>query len=821
METLWTDVRFGLRQLGRERAFSAVVLLTLAICIAANVAIFSVVSTVVLRPLPYANAHRLVTIYNSYPGAGAERASNAGIDFFLRREKVPALDEVAVYQGSGHTVGEAGSTERLETLRVSASFFRLLGVAPALGRTFTEDENEAGQAQKVVLTHGFWQDRFGGAADAVGQELRVDGRPYTVIGVLPASFRFVVQPGVRFFVPIAFTEEERTMDSWHNNNFQMVGRLAPGATIEQATAQIAALNESLVEQSSIPNVRQLVKDVGFHTVVVDAQADLIRDIRDLLYLLWAGAAFVLLIGCVNVANLMLARAHARTAELATRLALGARRRRLARQILTEAAVVAVVAAALGLALGQLALQALSGLGLEDLPRGAEIALDARALLFTLALAVGAALVFGMIPALHVARGDLQSVFREEGRGGTASRRTMVLRSALVTAQVALAFVLLMGAGLMVRSFRAAAGVDPGFEPEGVLTAAVALPQARYPDDEARRRFTDALLGQIRALPGVVAAGVATDIPFSGDYSSSVLFPEGWQPRPGESVISPFQTTVSAGYFPALGIELVEGRVFTDTDGPGDPGVVVIDEQLARRFWPDRSALGQRVIHGHAPGDPGIGEDSYATVIGVVKTVKQMQLTALDQVGAYYFSARQDPFARPTLVIRTRTEPTVVATGVRGVITRLDPEMPLYDVRPMTDRVARSLASRRAGMVLLGVFGGVALFLAVVGIYGVLAYAVAQRTREVGIRMAMGSSADAIFRLILRQGLAVTALGLAAGGAASFGLGGLIRSLLFGVTPTDPAVMGGAGVLLALVAAVACAVPAWRATRVDPAVALHG
>jgi predicted permease len=821
MHTLWTDVRFGLRQLARERTFSTVVLITLGVCIAANVAIFSVLSTVVLRPLPYPGAERMVTIYNSYPGAGAERGSNSGIDFFLRRERVDALEQVAVYQGSGHTVGEVGATERIESMRVSATFFPLLGVEPALGRTFTEDENEEGQARKVVLTHGFWEERFGGGADAIGAELRVDGQPFTIVGVLPEDFRFVLQPDARLYVPIAFTARERSLDSWHSNNFGMIGRLAPGATLDQAREQIAALNNSLVDESPIPNVRQLIEDLGFHTVVADARQDLVREVRELLYMLWACAGFVLLIGCVNVANLMLARAHTRTSELAMRMALGARRERLSRQILTESVVVAMVASGLGLALGALGLPALTGLGLEDLPRGAEVALDARVLLFALGLAVAAALGFGMIPALHVLRTDLQSVFRAEGRGGTASRRAMGLRSALVTSQVALAFVLLTGAGLMVRSFHAAAGVDPGFEPANVLTAAFSLPSARYTDDDAWRRITDDFVAEVRALPGVEAVGVGTNIPFSGNYSSSVIFPEGWQPRPGESVIAPFQTVVSEGYFDAMGIELVEGRVFEEGDGPGSSNVLVVDEELARRYWPDRSPLGARMIADHAPGDPDIEEDDYYTIVGVVRTVKQMELTALDQVGGYYFSARQRPFPRPTAVVRMRAGAPDVTAAVREVLTRLDPDLPLYDVQPMADRVARSLVARRAAMVLLGVFGGVALFLAVVGIYGVLAYAVAQRTREVGIRVAMGSSSRAIFRLILRQGLAVTALGLVVGGAASLGLAGLIRSQLFGVTPTDPAVLVMVALGLAAVAAVACAIPAWRATRVDPVVALYG
>jgi predicted permease len=821
MEALWSDLRLGIRQLLRERAFTSVVLITLAVCIAANTAIFSVVNTVVLRPLPFPNADRIVTIHNSYPGAGRARTANSGIDYFLRREHVEALEGVAVYQPSGHTVGEAGGTERIETMRVSASFFPLLGVEPALGRAFTENENEEGQAQKVVLTHAFWLERFGGDANAVGRELRVDGRPFTVVGVLPEAFRSVVQPSVRFFVPIPFTARERSVASWHNNNLEMIGRIRLGATIEQARAQIAAVNESLVADSPVPNVRQLVADAGYHTEVVATHEDLVRDVRPLLYLLWGGAGFVLLIGCVNVANLMLVRAQARATELATRLALGARRTRLARQILTEAVLFGMAATVFGVGLGAVGLRALGELGLESLPRGDDVAVDGGVLAFTLAIAATATIVFGAMPALQVLRGDLNSALRQEGRGRTASRGTMILRSALVSSQVALAFVLMTGAGLMVRSFRTAVAVDPGFEPNGVLTAAVTLPRGRYPDADSWRRFTDDLLVGVRAVPGVVAAGVATEIPFSGELSSNPIFPEGWSPSPGESLISAVQTMAGPGYFDAMGIRLLEGRDFEDRDGAEQPNVVVIDEAVARRFWPGISPIGQRVIAGVPPGAPNITEENHHTVVGVVEVVKQTDLTALQHVGAQYFSYRQRPFAQQTLVVRTARDATAVTAAIRGVITRLDSELALYDVLPMSERVTGSLLSRRAAMVLLEIFGGVALLLAVVGIYGVLAYAVAQRTREVGIRMAMGSSSNAIFRLILRQGLAVTGIGLALGATASFGLGGLIRSLLFGVTPTDSGVLAVVALLLALVASAACAIPAWRATKVDPVVALHG
>lgn len=675
MDSFLRDIRFGLKLLVRERAFALAVLLTLSICIGANVAIFSVVNTVVLRPLPYDEPDGLVTLYNSYPGAGVERGSNSAVDYFLRRERIDALEEVAAYQGSGHAVGEEGSTERIETMRVTPSFFPLLGVDPVLGRTFTEQEMEPGLAQKAVLTYGFWQERFGGSPDIVGRDLRVDGQLYAVIGVLPEDFRFVGRAETRFFVPIAFTPEQRTLDSWHNNNYQMIARLRPGATAEQAEAQIAAMNASLVDEVAIPNARQLLEDTRFRTRVVSTRDDLLRDVRPTLFLLWAGVGFVLLIGCVNIANLMLTRSHGRARELATRLALGAQRVRLGRQILTEAAVTGVLGGILGAGVGALGLRLVSTLGLQELPRGADVALDGPVLAFTLALALVAALLFGSIPAIQVLRGDLNSVFREEGRTSTVSRKSVWLRSGLVTGQVAVAFLLLVGAGLMFRSFRAAAAVDPGFEPDNVLTALVALPDSRYPDGDSRRRFAGELLSDVEAIPGVRAASVTSQLPFSGNSSSSVILPEGHELRPGESILSPFQTRVGSRYFDAMGIRLLEGRTFRETDGPDQPNVIIIDEWLARRYWPDASALGQRMVWGAVPGME-IEEDDLYTIIGVVETIKQNDLTASEHVGAYYFSYRQQPFGFLTLVIRTgaqpdpRAEPGAVAQGgVRPAIAR--------------------------------------------------------------------------------------------------------------------------------------------------------
>ena len=821
METLLRDVRSGLKLLLKEPTLSATVLLTLAVCIGANVSIFSVVHTVLLDPLPFPDAERLVTVYNSYPGAGAPVGSAGTVDFFQRRENIPAFEEVALYQGSGSTVGESGATERLSTMRVTPSFFPLLRVEAAVGRTFTEEEMVEGSHYRIVLSDGYWEERFARAADVVGRELRVDGRPYEIVGVLPPGFRLPAANDPRFFLPIAFSEEDRDLENWHSNNYSMMARLATGATVEQAVAQNDALNQSLIDAFPMPNARQLLEDAGYHSVVLPIQEFLVRDVRPVLYLLWGGVALVLLIGCVNIANLMLARAQTRMAEVATKLALGASRARVARQVLTEAVVMGVAGGTLGVALGALGLKLLTALGAADLPRGTEIGIDGTVVAFTLALAVGAGVVFGAIPLGQIVRGDLTPVFRAEGRTGTASRRAVLVRNALVTGQVTLAFVLLIGAGLLLISFRAALSVDPGFEPEGVMTAFVSLPSARYPDGDARRRFWDELLPEVRALPGVTNASSTAQLPFTGNLSSSIIFPEGYVPPPGESILSPLQSQVGTEYFETMGIGLVAGRTFEDRDGPDDPNVIIIDEWLAERYWGSRSPVGERMVYSMPPGADSIPEDNLATIVGVVRTMKHNDLTApeAEHVGAYYFPIRQLTPSNQALVVRTATDPTGVTSALRDVVTRLDPELPLFGTQTMSSRIDRSLVSRRVPLVLLSVFAGVALFLAVVGIYGALAYSVMQRRREIGIRMAMGSAPADVFAGVVKQGMRVTAVGLVVGAAATWLLARLIRSLLFGVEATDPRVIAGVGLLLATVALVACIVPARRATAVDPMSAL--
>jgi predicted permease len=801
METLLQDLKFGVKLLWKEKAFATTVLLTLAVCIGANTTIFSVVNTVLLNPLPFYESDRLVRVFNSYPSAGAERASNSAPDYFFRRERV-------------------GSTEQVRTMRVTPSFFPMLGVQPVVGRTFTEEEMDIGNEQKVVLSYGFWQERFGGDPAAVGQSLRLDGRPFTIVGVLGEEFRFLGQRESRFYLPIPFTEEQRTPASLHNNNYEMIARLAPAATIEQASSQIAALDLALLEEAPIPNMGQILDDAGYHVEVHSLKADLLRDIRPTFMMLWVGVAFVLLIGCLNIANLMLARSNVRMKELATRMALGSDRARLSRQLLTEAVLISLLGGVLGLALGGGGLNLVAGMGVDDLPRGTEVAIDGGALLFTLVVALIAGVFFGAIPLAHVFRSDLSSVFRADSRSGTANRRMVLLRSAMVTGQVAIAFILLIGAGLMLASLRSALSVDPGFQPSSVLTGYLSLPESNYPDDETQRQFIDEMLSDVRSLPGVTAASVTSMIPFGGGGSSSVIMPEGYVPREGESLLSPFNTTAGPGYFEALDIPLIAGRFFAESDNQDAQQVIIIDDWLAQRFFSNESPLGKRMLWGTIPGMEEDQEPFLYTIVGVVGSIKQNDLTEAEQVGAYYFTYKQRPRSFMTLTVRTAVEPVTLTAPIRQAVGRIDPDLPFYYPETLAHRVSESLVTRRTPMVLLAGFAGVALLLAAVGIYGILAYSVTQRTRELGIRMALGSSPTEVSRLVVLQGVRVLGLGLLIGLGGSVLLVRLIQSLLYGVQPTDPMVLLSVAATLTLVGFGACLLPARRATRIDPTVALN-
>jgi predicted permease len=818
MAAVLQDLKYAARMLRASPGFTVIAITVMGLGIGANTAIFSIVNKILLEPLPFYEPHRLVRVFNSYPNAGAERGINSAPDYFFRRERVPAFEEVAAYQYWGNTVGEPGSTERVRTMRVTASFFPMLGVQPIVGRTFAEEEMEADNAQTVVLSYGFWQERFGGDPAAVGQSLRIDGRAYTIVGVLGEEFRFLGERESRFYLPIPFTAEDRTAANLHNNNYDMIARLAPGATIEHAQSQIAALDLTLLDQMPFPNIGQILEDAGYHVEVHNLQADLLRDIRPTFIMLWVGVAFVLLIGCLNIATLMLARSNVRIRELATRMALGCDRVRLTRQLLTEAVLIALLGGVFGFLLGGGGLSLVRGMGVDALPRGTEVGIDAGVLLFSMVVAVATGIVFGAIPLAHVFRSDLSSVFRAESRSGTTSRRMVVLRSAMVTGQVAIAFILLIGAGLMFASLRSALNVDPGFQPNSVLTGYLSLPRSEYPDADSRRQFVGELLLDVRGLPGVTAAGITSQVPFGAGGGSSVIVPEGYVPREGESLLSPIRTTAGPGYFEALEIPLIEGRYFQESDDADGQQVIIIDEWLARRYFAGDSPLGRRMLLG-VPGMEN-AEDFLYTIVGIVGSIKHNDLTESEHVGAYYFTYKQRSLTFIALAVRTTVEPLTLTGPIREAVARVDPDLPFYDPETMAERVSESLVARRDPMMLLAGFAGVALLLAAVGIYGVLAYSVTQRTRELGIRMALGSSPAKVSRLVVLQGAKLLGLGLVIGLIGSVTLVRLIQSLLYGVQPTDPAVLLSVAFVLTAVGIAACLFPARRATQIDPTVALN-
>ncbi len=820
MEVLLRDIRFGLKLLWKEKAFSATVLLTLAICIGANATIFSVINTVLLKPLPYEEAERLVVVFNSYPGAGAERASNSGPDFFFRRESVEAFEEIGAFQQWGNSVGEPGSTRRARSLRVSSTFLGLLRIHPTLGRDFLWEEMDPGNHRKVILTHGFWQDYFQGAEDVLDRTLRVDEVPFTVVGVLPEDFRLAgSNEEWDFLLPIPFSEGERSIDGLHSNNYEQLARLASEASVEQARGQLDALNRRLAAEWPLPGGQQILEDVGFHTQVHPAKEDMLREVRPSLMMLWAGVAFVLLIGCVNIANLMLARSNVRVRELATRLALGADRGRLGKQLLTEAVLLGLLGGAFGCLLGYAGLQLLGSLGVQELPRGSEISLDSVVVLFTLLLGVLAGVAFGSIPLYHVQHSDLNAVFRAESRSGTSSRRSIFLRNGLVMGQVAVAFVLLIGAGLMLKSFRKVLEVQPGFDPEEVVAGFVSLPETRYPDLVSQTAFTAELLREVRALPGVGRASITTMLPFSGSASSSVILPEGYLPQAGESLLSPFQNWVESDYFEALGIPLREGRTFDLQDHAGDQQVIIIDEWLANRYFPDESPIGRRMLWATLPGAEEDQSANLFTIVGVVGSHRQNNLVESQYVGSYWFPLAQDRRSFFTLLVKADGDPLTVVEPTREALKRIDPELAWFAVETLQEKIDRSLLDRRSPMLLLMIFAGVALFLAGIGVYGALAYSVTQRTREMGIRIAIGSSAGEVFGLVVGSGLKIVGIGLLLGGVGALGLVRLIQSLLFGVEPADPGVIGMVGLLLGMTGVLACLWPARRATRIDPVEAL--
>jgi predicted permease len=819
MDAFLLDLKYGARSLWRDKGFALTVLLTFSVCIAANTALFAIVNSVLLRPLPVGDANSILLMSNEYPKAGVVGINNSSSgDYYDRLREMTVFESQAVFRPRDQTVELNGSPQRIRGMLVTPSWFTLLHVSPALGRAFTEEEGETGNDQEVILSHGLWQQLYAGDRTALGRKLRISGRPFTIVGVMPRDFNFI-DPDVRLWMPLAFTAEEKTVH--HSNNWYDIGRLKPGASLQQAQAQVNALNNENLER--FPEFKELLINAGYNTKVTHLQDMLTAGVKRTLYLLWGGAFLVLLIGGLNIANLALARLALRRKELATRIALGAGRVQLMRQLLLENLGLALLGGLGGIALGAGLLRTLSAIGLEHFPRASEVRMSGTVVLVSLALSLAAGIFVGLFPLASVSNIGLNDALHEDSRTGTTGKKSRNVRQLLVAAQIGFAFALLVGAGLLLASFRLLSQVNPGFDPNGVVTLTVSLPRTRYSKSELVRDFMNRALPAVRAIPGVSLAGATDAIPLGGDHTDNVIFAEGYQMKPGESLISPLNISVTPGYFETLGISMVKGRSFDERDNENAPRVVIVDERLAQHFWPDRDPIGRRM---YLPSDDKdlmkITEHTiWLTVVGVARTLRYENLDGSGApVGAYYFPNSQEPAGSFTFALKTTADPGSVIRALRGEISRLDPDLAVFDIHSMSERIDLSLASRRTSMLLANAFGGVALFLATLGIYGVLAYLVAQRRREIGIRVALGSSRAGILGLVLREGFELVAIGLVLGIAGAASLQKAVVSEIYGVRPLDPLVLASVMALLAIVALAACSVPARRALRVDPIIALR-
>lgn len=804
------DLRYALRTLRKEPLFTAVAVLTLTLGIGANTAIFSLLYQALLRPLPYADAERLVFVWNTYPLMGLPQASVSIPDYLDRKSQAPAIVDATLFTGRSVNLAEGGQPEQLRAMAVTPSFFSTLGRQPFLGRGFTEDEARPDADRFVILSYGLWQSRFAGDRTLVGRDIRLNGQPHRVVGVLPADFQLPSRD-IAVLVPFAFTPDQMSDQGRGNEFSSMIARLAPGATIEQLNAQMKTIVDGNLAR--LPRFQSFAKTSGFGGYAVGIREELVGDARKPLYLLQGVVLAVLLIACANVANLLLMRATGRYRELAIRTTLGAGRWRLIRQLVTEGLLLSALGGLGGVLLGLAGVRALVALSSRLIPGVSDAALYPPVLLFTLALAVATGLVFGVVPALSVIRGNTSALLKEDATRGSASRGTTWMRGGLVVVETALALVLLVGAGLLVKSFGRLQDVDPGFSSANVLTTQIALPSSRYADGPARSAFWSRLLEKAAAIPGVTAAGLTSNVPFNGNVSSGSYSIVGYTPGPSEPAPHGRQEVVGGEYFRAMQIPLLEGRVFTDGDTADSPRVVVVDQYLAQRYFAGRSAVGQQLRRG-GPQSPTL------TIVGVVGTINSIDLGQPVAKERIYYPVSQQPRPGLALVLKAGLDPTDLVAQVRSAVQSIDPEQPLADVRTMDEWVGRSLEGRRTPMLLFALFGAVALVLAAIGIYGVLAFNVAQRVREFGIRQALGANRRAILALVFTQGLRTAGVGLTAGLIASYLLSHYLQSLLFGVQARDWAVFSGVTFVLLAVAALACYVPARRATRIDPMVALR-
>jgi predicted permease len=811
--SIGNDLNFALRQMRKRPGFTLAVVLTLVIGIGANAVMFSIVNGVLLQPLPYPDPDRLVAVVNSYPGMGMERAGTSIPDYLDRREGVPAFEESALWYGTSAGVTTGDMPNQYNGALATSTLFSTLQVSAALGRTFTARDMQPGNDQVVILSHSLWQDLFAGSASAVGSDLRINGAQRRIIGIMPDNFDFPDRE-TEFFVPFAFSPEQMSDQERGNEYGNTLARLAPGATKEQAQAQMQAIFQSTKDR--LPDFRGFMDQAGLTTIVTGLHAERNDGAETPLLLLQLCVSFVLLIVCANIANLMLTRVVSRQRELSVRSAMGADRFRIARQLLTESLLMSLVGCIGGILLAYAALDLVRASGMVGTSSMFDIEMDANVLLVTLLLALGAGLLFGLVPATAAWHGCTVEVLKDSGRGMSSGKRARLSRSSLVIAQVTLAVALLVSAGLLVRSFATLQSVDPGFNETGVLSARISLPKARYPDPLTVHDLQQRLASTIDALPGVIASAMAQGVPFGGKGDAVAYFIRGMENDPDAPVQQSVRVAVSGDYFKTMQIGLLKGRSFDSRDRADGQQVVVIDERLARKHFPDSNPLGQVITFSLGDDQPG----DYWTIVGVVSSVKQLSLDENESTTVMYLPLSQTTQGEFYVVLRTDGNPDVLIDPLRDSLQRLDAELPAFDIRALHARISDSLHRQRASMTLLAVFAGIALLLAAIGLYSVLAFSVAQRTGEIGVRMALGADRARVMKLILGQGGRLILAGLGLGLVLAMALGFGLRSMLFGITAIDPVVYLSAVALLALIAFCACAVPSWRAARVNPVEALR-
>lgn len=816
MNTLFQDLQFGLRMLSKHKSVTAIAVLTLALGIGANTAIFSVVNAVLLNPLPYREPDRLVALWEKVPEHGRWRTSPANF-FDWKKQNTVFEDVVAFGQGSAALTG-VGEPEQHTGGRVSSGYFAVVGVEPMLGRAFAPEEYEPDKGQVVILGYSLWQRRFGGDRNVINRNITLDGTSYTVVGVMPPGI-YPVSPQTsgrlafdeqqqNFWIPMSFTAGWAAVRSAHV--LGVVARLKPGVTIQQATTEMDTIGARL-EQEYAANR-------GEGIIVSPFMNEVVGNVRPALFTLLGAVALVLLIACANVAGLLLAQHAGRSKEIAIRAALGAGRVRLVRQLFIEGVLLSLFGTAIGLLIATSGTKVLLQFVPTGVPRLAQVSLDWRVLGFTILISLGTCLIFGLVPAWQASKPDLNTALEQSGRTSGPGASRLRFRQLLVVFQVSVAVMLVIGAGLLIRSFWILQRVDPGFHSEGVLTADLNLPFAKYSDPKQINNFYNQLLERIPSIPGVKNATISYDHPLVSNWLDAFEIEGRVVPADSRSQSANF-IPIGPDYFETVGLKMAVGRRFTPQDDPDHPGVAIINESFARHYFPNENPLGQRL----KPGPPGrIWRGQKLTSFEIVGIARDVKLAGLDAPSepAYYLPASQAPLQDMTILVRTTTDPLSIVGSVRQVVLSIDPNQPISNIRTLEKVVDDSVAQRRLNMLLMGLFGGLALLLSAVGIYGLLSHAVTQRTQEMGIRMALGAQVGDVLKLVLRQGMMLAIAGEVIGLVGAFALTRLMRGLLFGVTPNDATTFVVVAGVLAIVALLACYIPARRATKVDPLIALR-